>query len=139
VGGSTESEAHLREVLAAAPAEVVAVYLFGSVARGTAGPASDVDLGVLLCSRPAATLEGRMLDYEGALTKALGRPVQLVILNDAPADLVHRVMRDGRVVLERDRSARIRFEVRARNEYFDLLPILQRYRDAALRKAAAGP
>jgi uncharacterized protein len=129
---------HLSDALAGAPADVVAVYLYGSVARGTAGPASDVDLGVLLSSRPPATLEGRMLDYEGTLTTALDRPVQVVILNDAPADLVHRVMRDGRVVLERDRSARIRFEVRARNEYFDLRPILQRYRTAALRKAAAG-
>jgi hypothetical protein len=27
--------------------------------------------------------------------------------------------------------------VRARNEYFDILPVLQRYRAAALRKARA--
>jgi hypothetical protein len=43
-------------------------------------------------------------------------------------DLVHRVLRDGVLLLERDRSARIRFEVRARNDYFDLLPHLRRYR-----------
>jgi len=52
----------------------------------------------------------------------------VVVLNDAPADLVHRVLRDGVLVLETDRSARIRFEVAKRNEYFDLLPILRRYR-----------
>jgi hypothetical protein len=37
-------------------------------------------------------------------------------------------LRDGRVVLDRDASARIRFEVKSRNEYFDLLPFLRRYR-----------
>ena len=41
---------------------------------------------------------------------------------------MHRVLRDGILIDEADRAARIRFEVAARNEYFDLLPILQRYR-----------
>jgi hypothetical protein len=41
---------------------------------------------------------------------------------------VHRVLRDGVLLLDHDRSARIAFEVRSRNEYFDLLPILERYR-----------
>lgn len=126
---------HLTRVLADAPADVVAVYLFGSVARGTASPSSDLDLGVLLQARPASTLAGRRLDYEGALERTLGCAVQLVILNNAPPDLVHRVLSDGRLLLERDRAARIRFEVRARNEYFDLQPLLARYRSVALRKA----
>jgi len=34
------------------------------------------------------------------------------------------------VVAERDRSRRIAFEVKARNEYFDLAPIRARYRRA---------
>jgi len=51
-----------------------------------------------------------------------------VVLNDAPVDLVHRVLRDGRLVVERDRPARIRFEVRARREFLDLRPVLLHYR-----------
>jgi len=38
------------------------------------------------------------------------------------------VLRDGRLVLDRDPSVRIQFEVRTRNEAFDLEPILHRYR-----------
>ena len=38
------------------------------------------------------------------------------------------MLRDGSLVLDRDRAARIRFEVRSRNEYFDLAPIRRRYR-----------
>jgi hypothetical protein len=56
--------------------------------------------------------------------------VDLVVLNHAPADLAHRVLRDAVLVSERNPSARIRFEVRSRNEYFDLEPILRRYRRA---------
>jgi predicted nucleotidyltransferase len=119
-----------------APPDVVALYLFGSVARGSASAESDIDLGVLLAGRPAATLDGRLADYEAALERALGRPVQIVILNDAPPDLAYRVLRDGRVLLERDRAARLRFEVRTRNLYFDLLPYLTQYRTRALARVS---
>ena len=61
--------------------EVSAAYLFGSVARGTSGRASDVDVAVLL-ARP-------------------------------PADLIHRVLRGGKLLVDRDRALRIAFEVRA--------------------------
>lgn len=36
---------------------------------------------------------------------------------------------------DRDPGARIRFEARARNEYFDLLPFLERYRRMDRRSA----
>ena len=57
----------------------------------------------------------------------------MVALNRASPDLVHRVLRDGRLVLGCDRSARIRFEVRSRNEYFDMEPIRRLYRRYAAR------
>jgi hypothetical protein len=113
--------------------DVVAVYLFGSVARGTAGPGSDVDVAVLFARNPPALLAGPRFTLEGDLERALGRSVDLVVLNDAPVDLRTRVLRDGRLLIDRDRSARIAFEVRTRNEAFDLQPILAEYR------AARGP
>lgn len=109
-------------------ADVAAVYLFGSVARGVAGPASDVDVAVLFGRQPPALLEGPRFSLEGELERVLGRPVDLVVLNDAPVDLRTRVLRDGRILIDRDRSARIAFEVRTRNEAFDLQLILAEYR-----------
>jgi uncharacterized protein len=126
----------LTALLSGAPDAVLAVYVFGSVARGTASSSSDLDLGVLLQSRPASTLDGRMLDEEARLERAVGRPVQIVILNDAPPDLAYRVLRGGLLVLERNRAARVRFEVRTRNLYFDLLPVLTQYRNRARELAA---
>jgi predicted nucleotidyltransferase len=107
---------------------IAAVYLFGSVARGTAGADSDVDLGVLYDVQPAPTLDAGPFDLEGDLERRLGRPVQVVVLNSAPVDLRIRVLREGRLLADRHRSARIRFEVNTRNEFFDLEPILRRYR-----------
>jgi hypothetical protein len=48
----------------------------------------------------------------------------------APVDLIHRILREGLLLVERDRAERVRFEVQARNEYFDLLPYLRNYRKA---------
>src|SRR5713101_193713 len=122
------TEERLRDYFSSRAPEVQVAYLFGSEGRGTAGPASDVDLGVLYAEKPSATLDSPNLALEGDLERLLGRPVQVIVLNSAPADLIHRVLRDGRLVFEADRSSRIAFEVRARNEYFDLLPFLRRYR-----------
>jgi predicted nucleotidyltransferase len=106
----------------------IAAYVFGSVAREASRPTSDVDIALLCHEVPPPTLSGPAMRVEDELESILGRPVQAVILNVAPVDLIHRVLRDGVLVYEGDRSARIRFEVAARREYFDLLPVLRRYR-----------
>jgi hypothetical protein len=121
-------EARLRAFFGEDPRGALAVYLFGSVARGTSRPDSDVDVGVLFAVEPPRTLASPRFALEGELERALGSPVQVVVLNRAPADLVHRVLRDGRLVLDLDPAARIRFEVQRRNEYFDLAPVRRLYR-----------
>ena len=108
--------------------EVLAVYLYGSRARGTARPDSDVDLALLLRRPPAPTLGGVSRNLEPLLERELRLRVEAIILNAAPPDLAHRVLRDGIVVLDRDRPARLRFEVQSRNEYFGLEPVRRLYR-----------
>jgi predicted nucleotidyltransferase len=115
-------------VFASKNEEAAAVYLFGSVARGEAGADSDVDVAVLYGKPVDPGLAGLKLALAGDLEDRLGRRVDLVVLDNQSPDFVHRVLRDGLLVLENDRSARIRFEVTARNEYFDVLPMLRRYR-----------
>ena len=108
---------------------VAAVYLFGSVARGERRPGSDLDVAVLLEPAPErGTFESLRLDLRAELESDFGRDVDLVVLNHAPPDLAHRVLRDAVLIIEPDPSARVRFEVRARNEYWDLKPYLDEYR-----------
>lgn len=123
-------ERRLRAHFATEPPDAAAVWLFGSVSRGTAGEESDVDLGLLLGRPPGRRLEDQPFELARALGRVLHREVQVVVLDEAPADLVHRVLRDGLLVFESDASARIAFEVAKRNEYFDLLPVLEEYRRA---------
>jgi predicted nucleotidyltransferase len=119
---------HLLDTRLGADPNVAAVYLFGSQARGAARADSDVDLGILYRVAPRSTLLEQPFELQTQLSSALGKPVDIVVMNTAPVDLVHRILRDGQLLLEADRSRRIAFEVQARNAYFDLLPILQRYR-----------
>ena len=134
------SDPDLLDILSAALARrargLICAYLFGSHARADAGPKSDIDLAVLFEQDPPRTLAGLHLDLADDLAGVLRRPVDLIVLNRAPVDLIHRVLRDGLLILDLDPSARIRFEVRARNEYFDLVPHLQRYRRIERGRAA---
>jgi predicted nucleotidyltransferase len=129
----TETEAsrieeQLRAFFQVAHHDLIAVYLYGSVARGRFSAGSDVDVAILFPRPPPKTFEALPFQLENELEKRLGRTVQAVVLNQASPDLCHRVFRDGKLILDRDPGSRIRFEVKARNDYFDLLPIIQRYR-----------
>jgi predicted nucleotidyltransferase len=128
--------AQIREILAVVDADLVCAYLFGSVARDAGRSGSDLDLAILLAEAPPPTLEGLHTQLADRLSEATGHRVDLLILNRAPVDLIHRVLRDGLLLLDRNPSARIRFEVKARNEYFDLLPYLDQYRRARRREVA---
>jgi predicted nucleotidyltransferase len=108
--------------------DLAAAYLFGSFARGQQHPKSDVDIGLLYSAPPASTLDAQPFVLAGDLATLLERNVDVVVLNSAPVDLIHRVLRDGILLVDANPSARIAFEVRSRNEYFDLLPFLRRYR-----------
>jgi len=106
-----------------------AAYLFGSVARGQARADSDVDVGVLLRADPPRALPDfdRLADLQVRLEDLLGREVDLVPLSAAAPDLLHRMLCDRVLLFDGDHERRIGFEVRARNEYFDLQPLLERY------------
>jgi uncharacterized protein len=110
-------------------ATLAAVWLFGSVARGTATPRSDIDVAILKasCGGPS-TRDDITFDLADRLSRELENDVQVIDVERVPDDLVHRLLRDGLLVVDRDRSRRIAFEVRSRNRYFDMRPIWQRYR-----------
>lgn len=121
-------------------ADVIAVYLFGSYARGVAGPLSDVDIAVLLKGHPDEEycLEVR-LELIGGLTNRLHMDeVDVVILNQAPPALCYAVLRDGRLLFCRDSTALALFRLQSVNAYLDFKPLLERHGHAILEKARKG-
>ena len=123
-----EVDALARVVEEADEPGLIAAWLFGSRARGDARVDSDADIALLYSTPPSAGLSGLPERVAEAVERVLRADADIVVLNGASPDLIHRVLRDGRLLLDRAPSVRIRFEVRARNEYFDLLPTLRRYR-----------
>lgn len=88
----------LAEVFGRFP-EVLAAYLFGSMAEGRAGPHSDLDLAVVPTS-PAA--RGRRLDILAALVAAGLDDVDLAILDGADVVLRFEAVRPNRLVYARE-------------------------------------
>ncbi|HSF41224.1 MAG TPA: nucleotidyltransferase domain-containing protein [Thermoanaerobaculia bacterium] len=119
-------ESQLRDFLAARVEEegIAAAYLFGSVARGTARPESDVDVGILYSEEPP-TEEHRL---QSQIEKSLGIRAQVVVLNQVPPELAVRIFSEGDRFIERDRRKMVQFEVDTRNEYWDLERYLDMYR-----------
>jgi uncharacterized protein len=106
--------------------EVLEAYLFGSAAAGSEQPHSDVDVAVYLCEpQPPASAFGYAADLAAALMHALGiNSVDVVVLNDAPPLLYHRVLRDGVRIFSRDLRATTTREGQALSRYCDFLPQL---------------
>jgi hypothetical protein len=126
----------LRQALADDP-RIAYALVFGSSARGEACPHSDLDVAVGLSA--GGSLEALEL---GALTarleEAAGRPVDLVLLDEAPPGLAYRIFRDGRPILERDRNALVRRKARAILEYLDFQPIEELFTRGVLAAATHG-
>ncbi len=79
----TEVAERLAAVLRERTESLVAAWLFGSHARGDAGPTSDVDVAVLYDEPPPPTLDGLAVELQGSLEAAVRAPVDLVVLNEA--------------------------------------------------------
>ena len=104
---------------------VVAAMLIGSRARASAGPLSDIDVGVWHEPDldPSERLDLR-LELAAAAAAALHTDeVDVVLLNQATPLMRHRAIRDGQPLVERDRRARVRMETKGILDYLDTKPL----------------
>ena len=129
-----------RLVAALSSAEgVTAAYLFGSAATGREHRQSDVDIAVRLdpgrYPTGAARFEAR-LGLIGALQRAAGREVDLVILNEAPPHLAREIMTAGTRLLVADADEEFAHLRLTLSRAADLAPFLRRARAVKLRAVA---
>ena len=94
---------------------VIAVYLFGSHAQGTAGPLSDIDIGVVF--ENPEKYRGNTLEaydklyrlFSDVFADTPGEP-DVVFLQFTPLALQYRAIRDGKVLYEYGRKARFQYQ-----------------------------
>jgi hypothetical protein len=120
MSATDETAERLRAALDGLP-DVRLAFLFGSRAAGRARPDSDIDVALLLDDQSAGAERGATLRR---LAATLGRSVSaahldLVILNDAPSLLRHRVLRDGVLLMTRTPEDRVRFAIKTIRDYQD--------------------
>lgn len=117
--------------------QIMFAYLFGSVARGEARPGSDLDLAIEI--QAGGRAHRVWLDALAGVGSAIDTVlVDCVDLSAAPLPLRFAVIREGRVLLDRDPAARRRFEVDTRREYWDFEPWRRRHDEELLRRLREG-
>lgn len=110
----------LRRALSRGPRLRLAI-LFGSHARGTARPGSDVDVAVLPAGADLSPADENAIALE--LERAAGAPVDVVRIDRAAAALRWRIARDGIVLLSDPPQEAVRFLARTAIEHDELREI----------------
>jgi predicted nucleotidyltransferase len=133
----TEVHDRIRRVLLEGPPLQLAI-LFGSRARRSARPDSDIDLAILPVDSGLSLRDEGLL--VASLERATGAPIDLVRLDRAAPALRWRIARDGIVLLSSPSHVAPRFLARAGIEHDELrdleIDTMRRYR---ARVAAAAP
>lgn len=105
--------------------DIVAVYLYGSFAKGTINKGSDIDFGVLFNGKIDSY--SRLGEIYSGLPSLKGEPdVRDLDLNYSPIYLLNVIQ--GRLIYSKDEKKRINFEVEVMRRFYDT----QHLRDISL-------
>jgi predicted nucleotidyltransferase len=109
-------------------------YLFGSAGRGE--PFHDLDLAVAVRRESFAGLRewGRLRRELQRASILPGVQVEVLDLATAPHPMLAEILRDGRLVLDREPGQRREWEVRATMDWLDFQPVWEE--QARVRAAA---
>jgi predicted nucleotidyltransferase len=120
------------EAFSGAP-HIVAVYLYGSAARG--GPARDIDIAV---ARPGAVMlslrEHALLVRELESRSPVDLPVDLRELDEEDAVFSFHVLETGIRIYERQHDERVAFEAAVLVAYQDVMPMVSQARRAVVQR-----
>ena len=95
---------------------IIFAYLFGGMARDKRRILSDVDLGIYV--RNIKRLD--FLSLFSEISRILGTDeIDLVVLNSAPISFAGRILRNRKILIDKDPFLRHQYESRILREFFD--------------------
>jgi predicted nucleotidyltransferase len=98
--------------------DVLFAYLFGSLAKGSAAPLSDVDIAVYLSERD--NYSEKKVEILGSLNDIMETDkIDLVILNTAPLSLEMKILENKTILVDKDTFFRHRYESIVIRKYLD--------------------
>ncbi|MBU0620137.1 nucleotidyltransferase domain-containing protein [Patescibacteria group bacterium] len=119
------------------------IYLFGSQAKGNITKLSDYDFAILLDDKVDAKKYGQ---YQINIISELLRMIKtnhidLVILNNTklPLLLKYNIIKDGKVLLDKNKSKRVDLEVHTFTRWFDWEYFEKMWGEIYLQKAVKSP
>jgi predicted nucleotidyltransferase len=103
---------HLIETFQNRPS-VIFAYLFGSKVKGYANERSDWDIAVYFPEPIEKVGEWPAFELEAELSRVLGATVQVIVLNNSLTPVLgFEIVRDGVLLIDRDKNFRMDFENR---------------------------
>ena len=105
---------------------VIALILFGSVARGEAREYSDIDLTIITRTGISEPEEHYLLSYGS-------QKVDVSLFFALPITIRFRVIREGKVLFCKDPLQLHRIKVKTVQEYLDIAPLIRRHCRHAMR------
>jgi uncharacterized protein len=120
---------------------ILAIYLFGSRAEGTAMDGSDIDVGIVF-KKPMMPEDTRLLYHRiySELSKifrpSFTKDLDLVFLQKASLPLQYNAIISGSVLYEDDPVERADYEEAVAREYMDFKPILEYFDTISMERYA---
>ncbi|MEW6042530.1 MAG: nucleotidyltransferase domain-containing protein, partial [Elusimicrobiota bacterium] len=108
--------------------DILFAYWYGSRNEYT-----DIDIAVYI--KPENIKNCDLFDFNitSEIANLLDKDVDVIVLNNAHLEMRYSVQK-GLLVFERDKKVRVDFEVKARLQYWDFLPVLRIHMEGARKK-----
>ncbi len=101
--------------------EINALILFGSIAKGSRKPLSDIDLALLFKKgvekEKYSSIELLVFDIISSILKT--EEFDLAILNNAPPKIAYNILKDGKILFVKDKMSFIGFKENIIKYYLD--------------------
>jgi len=118
----------------------VLAYIFGSSLKRNKREAHDVDIAILLDKDPPdnGLIKARTAIYLEIRKILPGVNADMTILNGASVTLCHEVIKNGKIIYEKDPETRVDFETTSDLKFYDLEPFRKFFWNHLVRQIKEG-